>query len=67
MTIDIDVLTGKSTDVSCTVCDKPFANDRNMVQHRYQVHWKEKLQCVECSVVKASVKVIEKHIAQYHT
>ena len=38
-----------------------------MVQHRYQVHWKEKLQCVECSVVKASVNGIEKHIAQYHT
>ena len=67
MSIEIDVLKEESMDVHCTVCDKPFANHRYMVQHRYQVHWKEKLQCVECGVVKASVNGIEKHIAQYHT
>ena len=38
MSIEIYVLKEESMDVHCTVCDKPFANHRYMVQHRYQVH-----------------------------
>ena len=57
----------RSGIVNCTVCSKSFGSYRYMVQHRSQVHLKERKHCDNCSFEAKTDKGIEKHKEQHHT
>ena len=73
---DCDVLESSSSPpalqqrsgiVNCTVCGKSFGSYRYMVQHRSQVHLKERKHCDKCSFETKTDKGLVKHNEQHHT